>query len=190
MKFKFCGNLDAPEWLLNGISILSELTPVKLKLVAVSIMKDKTGETKFNYEKAISRTSRLESIAEQKAAIASLTFIILNAAKFEVKETSLSSELQQLGLPKVLDSSLTLCRSYKKYRDDLMYKLKTETLKLPRIDDLAWRVDFILSSSYLNEVNAPNVQLKIKTTKQENYAFDIPMDKFFALKKGKKKNEN
>jgi hypothetical protein len=61
--------------------------------------------------------------------------------------------------------------------------MKTETLKLPRIEDFSWRVDHILSSSFLNEVDAPNVQLKIKTKKGVN-SFDISMDKFLVLKQG------
>ena len=35
-----------------------------------------------------------------KASIATLAFILSSAAKFSVKEGTLSSELQQLGLPK------------------------------------------------------------------------------------------
>ena len=35
-----------------------------------------------------------------KASIATLTFILSSAAKFSVNEGTLSSELQQLGLPK------------------------------------------------------------------------------------------
>jgi len=69
-----------------------------------------------------------------------------------------------------------------------MYKLRKETLKLPRIEDFSWRVDFILSSSYLNDLNSPNVQLKIKTTKNDEFAFDVSLDKFLALKKGSSKN--
>jgi hypothetical protein len=62
------------------------------------------------YDKAIARTKRLESLDEQKAAIASLTFIILNAAKFDVTDSVLSSELQQLGLPKGKNKSFNFFR--------------------------------------------------------------------------------
>jgi hypothetical protein len=48
MKFKFQGDLDAPDWLLNGVSILSELTSVKLKLLATSIINDLSGQSKLD----------------------------------------------------------------------------------------------------------------------------------------------
>jgi len=35
-----------------------------------------------------------------KASLAALTFILSSAAKFNVEDRTLSSELQQLGLPK------------------------------------------------------------------------------------------
>lgn len=39
MKFKFCGDLDAPDWLLAEITVLSRITSVRFKLLAQQIIK-------------------------------------------------------------------------------------------------------------------------------------------------------
>jgi len=178
MKFKFCGDLDSPDWLLNGISILSDLTSVKLKLVAVQIMKDIVGLSKFDYEKALSRTSRLESLDEQKSAITSLTYIMTNAARFDIDHEILSTELQQLGLPK--DSTIPMCRSYKEYKELLIEKFKTKTLRLSKLDSIEWKVDYLICSSQVNEVNEPSIQLSLTTNSQVNN-LEVSLSKFRVL---------
>ena len=39
MKFKFCGDLDAPDWLLAEITVLSRITSVRFKLLSQQIIK-------------------------------------------------------------------------------------------------------------------------------------------------------
>jgi len=83
----------------------------------------------FNqYDKALKRTEgACKDIKEVKSAIASLLFIISNAARFDIEEQQLSLELQQIGLPK--ESSESLCRSYKSSKDKLIQHFKTKTLR-------------------------------------------------------------
>jgi hypothetical protein len=69
----------------------------------------------------------LKNLDEQKSAISALTYIITNAARFDVNDVQLSTELQQLGLPK--EHSESLSRSYKTSKSKLIEKFKTETLK-------------------------------------------------------------
>ncbi|MEE6527243.1 hypothetical protein FKM82_028476, partial [Ascaphus truei] len=73
---------------------------VKLKLICVQVLKEQLGET-IDYEKILKLTSdaRFES-GDIKATVAVLSFIVSSAAKHSVSSDSLSSELQQLGLPR------------------------------------------------------------------------------------------
>lgn len=141
-------------------------------------MKDLAGISKFDYEKALSRTSRLESLDEQKSAITSLTFIMTNAARFDVEHDILSTELQQLGLPK--DSTVPMCRSYKVYKNLLIEKFKTKTLRLSKLENLDWRVDYVISSSKLSQINEPSVQLQL-TSNNKVEKFDVSLTKFRVL---------
>ncbi|TSM52281.1 COMM domain-containing protein 4 [Bagarius yarrelli] len=92
-----------------------------------------------------------------KASVAVLSFILSSAAKHDVDSESLSSELQQLGLPKV-----------------------------GRLEAVNWRVDYTLSSSELKEVNEPTVQLKLQAQNPESGSTDctvvsVTADKFRVL---------
>uniref|UniRef100_A0ACB8E531 COMM domain-containing protein 4 n=1 Tax=Sphaerodactylus townsendi TaxID=933632 RepID=A0ACB8E531_9SAUR len=100
MRFRFCGDLDCPDWVLAEISTLAKISSVKLKLICAQVLKDLLGEG-IDYEKILKLTSdaKLES-GDVKATIAVLNFILSSAAKHNVDSESLSSELQQLGLPK------------------------------------------------------------------------------------------
>ncbi|XP_010000548.1 PREDICTED: endonuclease 8-like 1, partial [Chaetura pelagica] len=73
---------------------------VKLKLICAQVLRDLLGEA-MEYEKILKLTSdaKLES-GDVKATIAVLGFILSSAAKHSVDSESLSSELQQLGLPR------------------------------------------------------------------------------------------
>uniref|UniRef100_A0A8C4NG51 COMM domain containing 4 n=1 Tax=Eptatretus burgeri TaxID=7764 RepID=A0A8C4NG51_EPTBU len=101
----------------------------------------------------------LTEAGDIKATIAVLEFIISSAAKYSVDGQSLSSELQQLGLPK--EHAVTLCKCYEDKQGELQEKLKAQSMRLSRLAGMAWRVDYILSSSVLLEVNEPSVQLKL-----------------------------
>ncbi|XP_026502618.2 COMM domain-containing protein 4-like, partial [Terrapene carolina triunguis] len=62
-----------------------------------------------------------------KATIAVLSFILSSAAKHSVDSDSLSSELQQLGLPK--EHATGLCRSYEEKQSPLQDSLRTRSLR-------------------------------------------------------------
>ncbi|KAI1235006.1 COMM domain-containing protein 4, partial [Lamprotornis superbus] len=99
-RFRFCGDLDCPDWVLAEISTLAKISSVKLKLICAQVLRDLLGEA-IEYDKILKLTSdaKLES-GDVKATIAVLGFILSSAAKHNVDSESLSSELQQLGLPK------------------------------------------------------------------------------------------
>ncbi|KAM4661650.1 uncharacterized protein AAGF69_007778 [Amazona ochrocephala] len=126
MRFRFCGDLDCPDWVLAEISTLAKISSVKLKLICAQVLRDLLGGS-MEYEKILKLTSdaKLES-GDVKATIAVLGFILSSAAKHGVDSESLSSELQQLGLPKgrgdpggvTVNPSLTLSKKLKLMREN------------------------------------------------------------------------
>ncbi|XP_061918174.1 COMM domain-containing protein 4-like [Entelurus aequoreus] len=100
MRFRFCGDLDCPDWVLAEISTLAKMSSVKMKLLCVQVLKGLLGEG-IDYDKVTKLTAdaKFES-GDIKASVAVLSFIYSSAAKHDVDSESLSSELQQLGLPK------------------------------------------------------------------------------------------
>jgi len=89
--------------------------------------------------------------------VATLHFIFRNSAKYNVDENVLLDELQQLGLPK--DVSTAIFRAFKLAKDKLRKYLETQTLHLPKIQNVEWRVDYVLSSSAITEINAPSIRM-------------------------------
>nr|XP_013812456.1 PREDICTED: COMM domain-containing protein 4 [Apteryx mantelli mantelli] len=145
----------------------------------------------LQYEKILKLTSdaKLES-GDVKATIAVLSFILSSAAKHNVDSESLSSELQQLGLPK--EHATGLCRSYEEKQSPLQDSLRACSLRLSQLDSVSWRVDYTLSSSELQEVNEPLVHLMFGVRDRDSGVTEtVPMavsaDKFRVLLAGKDK---
>uniref|UniRef100_K7GJS3 COMM domain containing 4 n=2 Tax=Pelodiscus sinensis TaxID=13735 RepID=K7GJS3_PELSI len=182
-RFRFCGDLDCPDWVLAEISTLAKISSVKLKLICGQVLKDLQGEG-IDYEKILKLTSdtKFES-GDVKATIAVLSFILSSAAKHGVDSDSLSSELQQLGLPK--EHATGLCRSYEEKQSPLQDILRARSLRLSRLDSVSWRVDHTLSSE-LQQVNEPLVHLKLAVRDEdrgvtEPLAMTVSAEKFRVL---------
>nr|KAF6499561.1 COMM domain containing 4 [Molossus molossus] len=157
MRFRFCGDLDCPDWVLAEISTLAKISSVKLRLLCSQVLKELLGQG-IDYEKVLKLTgdARFE-LGDVKATVAVLSFIFSSAAKHSVDGESLSSELQQLGLPKV-----------------------------SRLAGMGWRVDYILSSSLLRSVEEPMVHLQLKVANAPDapaqpVAISLSADKFQVL---------
>ncbi|XP_076122892.1 COMM domain-containing protein 4 isoform X1 [Alosa pseudoharengus] len=188
MRFRFCGDLDCPDWVLAEISTLAKLSSVKMKLLCVQVLKDLL-EDGIDYDKVEKLTSDAKfEMGDIKASIAVLSFILTSAAKHDVDSESLSSELQQLGLPK--EHTTGLCKSYEDKHTALQDKLRESSLRreytVGRLESVSWRVDYTLSSSELKEVNEPSVQLRLQAQEPESGSTQttvvaITADKFRVL---------
>eukprot|EP01122_Echinamoeba_exundans_P002389 TRINITY_DN12336_c0_g1_i1.p1 TRINITY_DN12336_c0_g1~~TRINITY_DN12336_c0_g1_i1.p1 ORF type:complete len:202 (+),score=47.35 TRINITY_DN12336_c0_g1_i1:23-628(+) len=184
MKFRFCGDLDVPDWLLKEISTLSKLTALKLRaLVGEIISKLISGD--IDYEKIAKNTAAANfDSSDVKAVIASLNFILSGAAKYDVSSETLETELQQLGLPK--ENSEAISKVYIKSKDQLRAAFAGRVLKQNKLEGLDWRLDYILSSSSLHDLGAPSVQLNVhvrhadgeKKGQVEEIPFELNSDKF------------
>ncbi|XP_034032332.1 COMM domain-containing protein 4 [Thalassophryne amazonica] len=184
MRFRFCGDLDCPDWVLAEITTLAKISSVKMKILCIQVMKDLLGEG-IDYDKIskITADAKFES-GDIKASVAVLSFIFCSAAKHDVDSESLSSELQQLGLPK--EHTTGLCKSYEDKHAALQDKLRKMSLRLGRLEAVSWRVDYTLSSSELKEVNEPVVHLKLQAQGAESGSTEttvvsVSADKFRVL---------
>uniref|UniRef100_A0AAX7VN84 COMM domain-containing protein n=1 Tax=Astatotilapia calliptera TaxID=8154 RepID=A0AAX7VN84_ASTCA len=173
-------NLDCPDWVLAEISTLAKISSVKMKLLCAQVLKDLLGE---GIDVSCWTFLQAQS-GDIKASVAVLSFIFSSAAKHDVDSESLSSELQQLGLPK--EHTTGLCKSYEDKHVALREKLRETSLRLGRLDSVSWRVDYTLSSSELREVNQPTIQLKLQRQGAESGApettvVSVSADKFRVL---------
>lgn len=184
MRFRFCGDLDCPDWVLAEISTLSRISSIKMRLLCAQVIKNLLGEN-IDYAKVEKLTSDAKyELGDVKATIAALSFILSSAARYTVDGDSLSNELQQLGLPK--EHSGSLCKLYGESLSKLQETFLEKTLKLDGISNLEWRVDYVLGSSELEKIREPEVQLKFNKTSGDNQegepvAFTVTSEKFRVL---------
>lgn len=139
----------------------------------------------MDYDKVHKLTSDAKfETGDIKASIAALTFILSSAAKYDVDADTLSNELQQLGLPK--EHTTSLCKSYSDAQTKLQENFRDSSLRVSMLDSVQWRADYILSSSELQNVNEPSVQLKLNikdgsSLEVKPVAFTLTSDKFRVL---------
>ena len=147
MKFKFCGNVDCPDWLITEIIYLSKITPVKLRILGNLICK---------YIMKEGDTQKINKILEEMylspeeitIVISSLCFIIKSSAKFNVDDLIFSQELQQLGLPQ--DNADAISKVYKKNKDILRNYLKEDIFSFNKINDIHFKTSYCIADKYNN----------------------------------------
>lgn len=101
MRFRFLGDLDAPDWILAEVAILSKMSSVRMKLLCRQIISQVLGRTPQHDKITKLTTSTRIQLDDRdiKALLAALFFIFNNAGKNDVDPDILNRELQQLGLP-------------------------------------------------------------------------------------------
>ena len=183
MRFRFCGDLDCPDWVLAEISILAKMSSVKMKLFCVQVMNAILGG-KIDYDKVAKFTTDAKfEEGDVKASIAAVNFIFSSSGKYSVDGETLSNELQQLGLPKKLATAL--CKVYSDKQTSLHEALKSKTMRLSSLKSAEWRVDYVLGSSEIDTVMEPEVQLEITKSChndfEESTTFTVSGDSFRLL---------
>ena len=182
MKFKFCGDNDCPDWILSEITTMSKISSIKLKLFCQQVVNELLGE-QMNYEKIEKFTADAKyTVNDIKATIAVADFILTNSVKFKVETETLTNELQQLGLPKELSTSIS--KVYNDNYEKLRNVFKSKSLRLSTVESVHWRVDYVLGSSALGTAYAPEVQVLIKQKEESgNIQFTASAQKFQLLLK-------
>jgi len=161
MRFRFCGDLDCPDWVLAEIQTLSKLSSVKFKLLCSQVTKslvDNDGQLDVAKLEKLCADAKFEW-NDVKAAVAALHFVVTNAAKYDVRVDELSDEIQQLGLPK--EHATGLSKVYSDHAVVVRARLREKSLKLNSLEKVDWRVDFVLGSSSEPESRQPEVHLRL-----------------------------
>ncbi len=140
------------------------MSSVRIKLICKQILAQLLGNP-INAEKLKKLTTgeRLNfDTQDVKAMVAALTFILSNATKFDVSEDVLIIELEQLGLPQ--DICKAVVRVFSASKAELLQHFRAQSLQLPRLQGVEWRVDYVLSSSLLDVVDAPSLRAKFQVS--------------------------
>ena len=73
---------------------------------------------------------------------------------------------------------------YQEKKDALRIQFSQTSLRLPRVEKMDWRVDYVVSSSKMSDVESPSVSLKFVTDNGSSHTFDVSADKFAVLYSG------
>lgn len=151
MRFKFCNNEDVPGWVLSEIAVLSKISSVRLKLITRQVINELTGGV-IDIEKVCKLAPKESSFgpSDIRATLAAIHWIISSATRFDVDQSVLNNELQQLGLPK--ENSDGVSRPFRIHRERLNAQAAEDSLRLPRLWSLDWHVDAVIYDSCVGDL--------------------------------------
>ncbi|XP_011645522.1 COMM domain-containing protein 4 [Pogonomyrmex barbatus] len=174
MKFRFLGDGDCPDWLLAEINTLSRMTSIKMKMLGQAVAKYLTeGELDVRKSKKITQDTKLD-ISDAKAIVAALELIFTSSARYGVSAADLSSELQQLGLPR--EHSTAVARLHTDHCSQITAVLSSQSLRVSRLSS----IEVLPCDS-----SSPTVTLKLKKIdgKEEDSTINISKDDVQVLLK-------
>merc|ERR1712137_562321 len=179
MRFRICGDLDAPEWLLREVGVLSQLPNLRIKVLTGMVIKHILGEG-IDFQKVDKMVSAADlDTSDVKALIAALTFIVSNSAKYNVEDETIRNELQQFGLPK--EHCDSIARSFTGAKEILQEHFVEQTFSLPKLSSVNWKINYVMCNDE-DDVNAPLIQLQLGVnnpeTSNRTLAFELDQDKF------------
>ena len=154
MKFRFCGDLDCPDWLLTEVSTLSTISAMRMKMLCKQVKAIDSVTT--DYDKIKQHAKGLEN-GEVKGSIAAIHFFLTSSAKYNIDSEILLAEIQQLGLPR--DVSDALVAHYSENKENIQQSLERATFRKSVLKDVSWRVDEVLASSDDNSERGTHVHL-------------------------------
>ncbi|KAJ1460548.1 COMM domain-containing protein 4 [Pelagophyceae sp. CCMP2097] len=133
MRFRFCGDLPAPSWLLREVPTLAGISSVRVKLLVKQVLAQML-EGGIDYQKVLRFTTQKDAehdASATQATLAALRFVLASAAKYDIDDATLTKELEQLGLPR--ENAAAILRPYRESRAALRAKFHAETFALGKI---------------------------------------------------------
>ena len=188
MRFKFCGNIDCPDWLITEITYLTKFTSVKLRIISNQICRFiiNKGANIQDLKKILDEMNLNEQ--ESKIVISVLDFIFRNSAKFDVEDIALSQELQQLGLPQ--ENAESISKVFKNQKLKLREFLKGDIFSFNIINDVNFKNSYTLSDNYTNfnyvnekesELSEDNYNIQSLEKTRINLCFNIQNNKNYVI---------
>jgi COMM domain containing 4 len=168
MKFKFCGNIDCPEWLITEITFLTKISTIKLRIICNNLINSLLND--YKNLKDIQKSLEEMNFSDEEATIiiSVIEFIIKNSAKFDVEDLILNQELQQLGLPQ--ENADSISKVFKNQKENLRKKMTNDVFKFNKIESIDYKINYILASKSSGyELNVVESDDLIYGEQQENY---------------------
>ncbi|XP_008561065.1 COMM domain-containing protein 4 [Microplitis demolitor] len=135
MKFRFLGDGDCPDWLLAQIITMSRMTSIKMKLLGQLVIKSilNNGEIDEDKIKKLTQDAKLDW-DDAISIVSALEMIMTSSSRYEVNADDLSSELQQLGLPK--EHSIVIGRLHTDNYSQIHDHLLSQSLRLNALSSI------------------------------------------------------
>jgi len=170
MKFKICGDLEAPDWVLAEIAQLADMSQ-KDVIILVSTVMEVFPSYSFDTVESIllDKNFPLESKSDTKGSFAVLRYIVVNAVKYEVEETLLVNELEQMGLKRSHCSAII--GPFRRYQGEIRKKLEENTLQLSKLDnerDIFWQVKETLDCQHMSKADAGILEVRLPIKKADS----------------------
>ncbi|XP_075257903.1 COMM domain-containing protein 4-like [Convolutriloba macropyga] len=191
MKFKFCRDLDCPDWVLAEISNLSKVSSVKLKLICNQAIKLLTNDVSFDSEKVEKHLTdaKLNSEDDVKGILAAIVFLLKGAISNQVPNEDFVSEMQQLGLPK--EHSVVLGKAQQSNSDLISKVLKENSFRVNRLLSCTSKPNFhLVETTEQHEwgtkmIKCETVLVEISSSagfeNEDKFAFNIDKEKLKLL---------
>ncbi|XP_012223151.1 COMM domain-containing protein 4 isoform X2 [Linepithema humile] len=176
MRFRFLGDGDCPDWLLAEINTLSRMTSIKMKMLGQAVAKYLAeGELDEEKVKKITQDAKLDA-SDGKAMVAALELIFTSSARYGVSAADLSSELQQLGLPR--EHSTAVARIHTDHCSQITAVLSSQSLRVSRLSSIE-----VLSCDSASPVSTVALKLKKIDGNEEDSTINISKDDVQVLLK-------
>ncbi|XP_055337201.1 COMM domain-containing protein 4-like isoform X2 [Paramacrobiotus metropolitanus] len=182
MKFRFCGDLDCPDWALAAISLLTKLTSIKMRQLAQEVAKTLLEMSEASEAAGkICQDAKL-SLEDSKIVIAAVEFFLSSAVKYNVSAEVFSNELQQLGFPK--EHAASLSKVYQSTPQFAQVFLQGG-FRISRLTELKWRPEMNLRSPSEQEATDFRIAVSMKLEKDghlRSHVFSMSLEKMLILK--------
>ncbi|XP_046392728.1 COMM domain-containing protein 4 [Ischnura elegans] len=168
MRFRFCGDLDCPDWVLAEMNSLSRLTSVKMKLLCQEVVKSLAGAP-LDYEavKKLTADAKYDE-GDREGAVAALSFVIRGAVRHGVLaggergegEEAMVLELTQLGLPRELAKAIA--KAAAGGANQLRKHFRETSLRLNHLESAEWGPSERIGEMNTDINGGQRLKLKVK----------------------------
>jgi len=166
MRFKFCGNIDSPEWLISEIIYLTKISAIRLRIICnnIALFIINSGKNFKDIQKNLDDMNFND--AEGKIIFSLLDFILRNSVKFDIEDNILSNELQHLGLP--LENAESIVKIFKNQKEKLKKKLSNEIFSNENLKEIDYKISYVLANDINDFKNNEISENKFEEEKTKN----------------------
>jgi hypothetical protein len=139
MRFRFCGGLEPPDWLLAEIPLLARVPVDAAAGLCASVTADlSASDGAVDHAAALFPAADGDQATEAAAVVAALRFVLTSAAKYDARADDLRLELQQLGLDKPLSEAIA--GAYASARVSIREQQRELSLAFAHPEKMVWTV--------------------------------------------------